>query len=531
MSEFVPAIKRKVLDTQHLDYCGDYIERLRALYEGGKSLLHNRKVMGEIFPRHRQEPQAVYDERCKRAIYISFASGIVDRITAGLAADPVVLEQSGAETLPDWYAKFVEDVSPPGGERVPLASFARRQVTEMLVSQCAWARVDMPKPGEFASLGEQVRAGNLDAYVVPVPCESVWNFKRSSSGELEWVTLYDSDKPQERWDSERNITLETWTIWTRQGWVKYQDRRKDGEEVNPDKPIPLLDEGAHSFERVPLICTAIPKGLWAMDTLESPAREHFNKRSALAWGELMSLLPELYEFKGPEETSEPTSESQQDPKRDVNQKRGPGYVQRRGHQDKAQWIGPDSAPFTEARASLAELRDDMHRTMHMMAMSISQNATSLGRSAESKKEDRSETNIVLTALGQFARDHITDVVRMVSHGRKDPTLVDKWKVEGASQFETDSGDAIIGRAEVLVNVPVKSPTFQREVQKDVAKAWLGERAEDDKIMEIIEKEIDDNVTLDSMNADAAGGAIPKFEPAPGEEESVPAAKGAKSKAA
>ena len=75
----------------------------------------------------------------------------------------------------------------------------------------------------------------------------------------------------------------------------------------------------------------------------------------------------------------------EDADRSKNQSRGPGYVQERGHQDKAEWVGPSPEPFKEARLSLNELRDDMHRVMHMMAMAVSQNTTALGRSAASAR--------------------------------------------------------------------------------------------------------------------------------------------------
>lgn len=521
---FAASIKRKVIDTKHIDYCGDYLVRLRALYEGGMSLLQNTALLAEIFPRHRKELMGVYKERCKRAIYIAHASEIVDFITASLSADPIMMSLAGKEGIPDWYSVFANDVSAPGGDRMPLSALAREQATAMLIGRTAWTRVDMPKPGEFATLGDQVRAGALDAYAVPVPAEVITNWKQSSPGALEWAVLYDCDTPQAKWDTERDTIVDTWTVWTASGWAKYQIKRKIGEKPDPDKEVQLFDQGDHTFRRVPLVRTSVPKGLWAMDTLESPAREHFNKRSALAWGELMSLLPELYEFKGPEETSEPISGAQEDANRSTDQERGPGYVQERGHQDKAAWIGPSPEPFKETRLSLAELRDDMHRVMHMMAMSVSQNTTALGRSAASKQEDRATTNVVLTALGQYIREHMVGVYNMVSRGRGDADLIDQWQAEGASEFESDSGDAIIDRATKLADVQVKSPTFQQDVQLDVAKAWYGDRGTDQDKLDLVEKEIRANVKLESMQppkVDAKADATPG-EGEPGEGTGVPA---------
>ena len=501
---FPAAIVRKVLSAHNPALDVPYLARLRALYDGGYSLLHNPTVLAELFPKHRQESEKVYEERCKRAIYIAHASEIVDYITSSLSGDPIRMKTATSDKLDDWYTKFAADVSPPGGEKCSLHTFARSQATEMLITRTAWARVDMPAPGEFDSLATQERAGNLDAYVVPVQAETVIDWNDGAGGGLEWVVLEDCQSPRPSFDVGRDSIVETWTIWTRTGWAKYQVVRKEKEPVELEKPVNKLKEGEHGFGRVPLIRTSLPKGLWAMDTLESPAREHFNKRSALAWSEFQSLLPELYEFKGPEEATDaaPISETQEDPSRATKQTRGPGYVQERGHQDKAAWIGPSPEPFKETRLSLAELRDNMHQVMHMMAMSVEQNKTALGRSAASKKEDRASTDVVLTALGQYLREHITGIFEMVSRGRGDRQYVDQWQAEGASQFATDSADTIISRGVELAAAPqVKSPTFQRIVQKDLAAAWLGEKATEET-MQIVEKELEENVTLDSMGPPA-----------------------------
>ena len=522
---FLPTIMRKVLEARHPALDVPYLRRLRALYEGGYSLLHNQDVLEDLFPRHRQEAERVYEERCRRAVYIAHASEIVDYITASLAGDPIRMSVGGADKLDDWYTAFVDDVSPPGGAKCALHTFLRAQATEMLTTQTVWARVDLPKPGEFASLADQTRAGNLDAYVVPVPAESVIDWREAAGGALVWAVIEESDCPRLSFAEGRDSIVETWTIWTAERWAKYRVQRKKDENPEPDKPVAKVPgpegEGVHTFGQVPIIRTTLPKGLWAMDTLESPAREHFNKRSALAWAEFQSLFQELYEFKGPEEptASAPISEAQEDPRRSTNQKRGQGYVQMRGHLDKAAFIGPSSEPFAEARKSLSELRDNMHQVMHMMAMSVDQNKTSLGRSADSKKQDQASPNVILTALGQYLREHVVAVFDMVSRGRADASYIGQWKAEGAAEFAADSGDAIIERAGNLELVPVKSPTFQRMVQHDVAVAWLGEKVDED-VLKTIDDELEENVTLDSFS----GPKVPQF-PAPPVKEETPQGKG------
>ena len=505
MADTFPAsLPRSVLSTRNPDLGCSYLCDLRALYEGGHALLHNREILSRIFPKHMRELPAIYDERCKRAVYVAIASEIVDFMTSSLAADPIRMSAGKSEKLDDWYTKFVEDVSPPGGDKMTLTTYARGQVTEMLITRTAWSRVDLPRPGEFPSLGAQVEAGNLNAYVVAMPAESVIDWKDEPGGELEWVIVEDVETPRAAPTDARDTIVETWKMWTRTGWAKYQIKRKRDVPIDKDAIVPKMagqdGEGEHTFGRVPFMRTVLPKGLWAMDTLDSLARSHLNMRSTLDWALKQDGDPQLYEFLGPEENTGAVeaSDAQQDPQRAVNQARGPGHVQIRGKDDRAMYLSPDPAAAKIIIQSLDKTRDEMHQVMHMMAMAVNQNSTALGRSADSKKQDRATTDVVLTALGQYLREHIVGVFELVSRGRGDKAFVDTWKAEGAAKFQSDSGDAIIARAVEIGTVTIKSPTAQRRIQLDAFKGWVGDNTDAAELAKV-EKELEENVTLDSMD--------------------------------
>lgn len=509
---FPPSIKRNTLATRNPDLDCEYLADLRALYEGGHALLHNQGIMRRIFPKHMKELPEIYAERCRRAVYVSIASTIIDFMTASLASDPIMMKSGKNEQLDEWYAKFVKDVSPPGGDKTTLATFCRDRVTEMLITRVAWSRVDMPRPGEFPNLGAQVDAGKLDAYVVPVPTESVIDWRDGPGGELDWLIVEDVEAPRESPMDARDTVVETWKMWTRTGWARYQLKHKVNENVPDDKLVEKVNgpdgEGEHTFGRVPFARTVLPKGLWAMDTLDSLARSHLNMRSTLDWSLKQDGDPQLYEFLGPEESTSTmdTSEAQQDPNRAVNQNRGPGHVQIRGKDDRAEFLSPDPEAAKIMMQSLDKTKDEMHAVMHMMAMAVTQNTTALGRSGLSKQQDRATTEVVLTALGQYAREHMVAVFELVSLGRGDKSMINSWSAEGAARFQSDDGDKIIDRAVTVSQAPIKSPTAQRIIQLDTFKAWCGDQ-QDEKVLAIVEDELKKNVTLES---------IQPVEPKPGE---------------
>lgn len=511
-TSFFPAtLARDVIDARHPEYCGEYLDRLEALYAGGRKLLQNQRIMDEVFPKHSQESRTIYAERRARAHYHCVAGEVIGYLVSNFCQDPVSVHQepkvAKAEPTPldEWYAKFLKDMSASGGERVPLATYLRDQVEAMLVKRTAWARVDLPPPPaeKSSSLREQESKGELDAFVVVVPAQAVIDWAEDDAGELEWLVTYDCSRPRFSPLANRSRIVERWTIWTRISWSTYEKSRDPKDKIDPTEEIPRVGEGGHTIGRVPFVRTKVKAGLWAMDLLESLAREHLNKRSALAWAELQSLDQQLYEFLGKKDPKGPTIGIEADADRAVNQPRGAGFVQERGAGDDARFIGPDSSSFAEARESCREMSDAMHRTMHLMAMSVEQSAGMLGRSAASKQADMAATVVVLGALGTYVREHAVALMQMVSRARGDTDMIEAWQAAGASNFEATTPDTTISRAIEVEGISIKSETFQRMFQADVAEAWLGERATQ-AVMDTIQEELAENVTADQFMGMAGG---------------------------
>jgi hypothetical protein len=245
-----------------------------------------------------------------------------------------------------------------------------------------------------------------------------------------------------------------------------------------------------------------------MNLLESIAREHFNKRAGLGWAELNALFPDLYEFMAPETppVGGMISSAQEDADRATSQKRGVGYVQQRGHQDSAMYVGPPVEAFTHARESCKDLREAMHQVLHLMALSVDNNTTALGRSAASKAQDNSTMEVVFGELGRRLKLHAVDLFDRVAQARNEEALVGTWKAEGACAYDAESDDAVIERAvqvsSIMSQPMIKSVTFRRDFQLKLAKAAMGEDADEKKIA-TYEKEIQVGVTEESIREEDA----------------------------
>lgn len=504
-----PGVPYKLLCREHPSRDVPRWKRCRALYEGGEELFSDPVVREETFPRHRDEHEEIYKERIRRAYYIPYAGEIVGHLVASLEEQGVTLSVGGdesAEAYPAFYDEFFTDVSKAGGRTVSMDQLLKELIQTALTCRVAWTLVELPsmrdeegQPIQFGDLGEQERAGALRAYAVPIPPECVIDWEESDNGELVWALLHFADCPRESIFEDRNRIRHTWWYYERDRWAKFEVIVKEDEEIRDERIIPLVDEGEHTFQRVPLARLELPHGLWAMGKLERMARAHLNLRSGLHWAQTQSAFQDLYEFQDNQRQGGVTvgDGMASDPNRAINQTHGPGYVQLRSKDDDARFIGPDPAAFTEVRESCTDIRDEMHRVTHQMALSTDNGSAALKRSGESKKQDKAAASVVLRALGKHLRDVAVDIVRLVSLARGEMDLVGKWTAQGLEQFDLADVDGEVERGVLVKDLDVPSPTFKKLSLLQLCKLILGDLATPD-VVERIEKELDDNVVYEPL---------------------------------
>jgi hypothetical protein len=521
---FPASVTYKALNSKNDTYDGAYLRRLKAFYKGGKALLRNPQVMADVFPRYRDESDKVYEQRCARAFYLPYAGEILNFIVASIAAERLEVAQTsgeeGAEPPPldEWWAEFFKDVSPPGGKVTPLHDYVKDAILDALQGKVSWHRADMPKPGEFASYADQERAGALDAYVVPLDSECVIDWEEDASGELTLVVTHSCESKRASLAEGREMVTDIWRVYTPTEWARYEFTHKKCEPITESQLIPLVGTAAHSFGRVPILRLDVGDGLWAMDNIEATVRTHFNVNSARIWAMLQALFPELYEFLGPEESAGAAviGGNQKDESRAKRQRRGQGFVQERGKDDDARFIGPDSAPFAESRETCGDLRTEIHRVTHQMALAADNSAAALGRSADSKGHDKASAVVVFEALGRLARKFAQDICDMVARGRQNKDMVGKWQAKGMAKFDAISVDAEVERSVNLESVSIPSATFQRLRKLELAKAVLPEMTPEQ--IDAIEDELEEAITPESFMVGRTLDKVDVGKPKGGEED-------------
>jgi hypothetical protein len=514
-SAFPPVIKYKTLRTRHDSYMQEFWQKCKALYAGGPTLLNNTSLLKLVMPMHAREMQEVYDERLKRAFYIPYPGAIIDSLIAQLMSKPLTfeLEESTAnsddggvqgsekieENLPLYYRDLVKNCSKTGAKKLSLNQFARDQISTALKCQTAWALVDMPKaPSEgYLNRAEQDKAGGLNAYICQLDPECVVDWEEREDGELTWVLIQDIIARRDGIDQERNMVTIRWRYYREEDWAIYEltyDKKKKPSGPTDTDEVKLVDQGKHSFQRVPVRRMRLPDGLWAMGKLEAMARAHLNQRNALSWGQLKALFPVPVLYVQNPDPKAPVSE---DVGR-VAQQHGQGFLRVFAENDRLEYFSPDTAPYQVAGADLNVIRDEMHRVLHSMAQSVDNSGAALQRSGESKAIDQAAAAVILRALGTYIREHLEDLLLTISTGRKDNH---RFCANGMDNFDDVTLSQLVLDAVGLASVGIESAKFNALWKFKIAKLALGADATEDDLREIKE-ELEQNVTQDQFAAEA-----------------------------
>lgn len=506
---FPKAIKFSILKERNSEWNGDFWRTCRALYAGGPTLLGDQDILKRCMPRHNAEIDSVYKERLSRAFYIPYPGSIIDKIVSELTGKPVVVERSpvneeiypnGSKNeerdespLPDFYKGFFEDCSKPGGKKTSINQLAREQILTALQCRTAWTLIDLPKAPEegYVSLAEQEKAGALQAYACPIAPENVVDWEEDESGEFTFVLIQEVSCKRDGIGGKRNMVKMTWRYYTPDEFAVYvleYDKLKFPQGPTDRMEALLTEQGTHTFGRVPVRRLCLPEGLWAMGKLEAMARAHLNQRNALSWGQLKAMFPVPILYAQAPNPMDPTSE---DAGR-TNQRTGPGYLWVLAEKDRMEYLSPDTSPYVVASADLDRIRDEMHRVLHHMAMSVDNSGAALQRSAESKAIDQVAASVILKALGVLVREHLEDVYSTVIAGRKESESVSIC-AKGMDAFEDTTLTQLVTDAVSMQALNIPSATLQRKWFIKIAKAALGPDATPDEIQEIID-ELEENMS-------------------------------------
>ena len=449
----------------------------RAIAFGGPALLDDPRMLSRLLPAHLHESADAYEDRCKRAHHIATAGGILEQLVGSLLASPLTVTATGDDAA--FWSTWAADVSQQGGRRCSLQELARDQMLAGLTAGgVAYTMVDFPsrKGLEVITLAQETELGLRRPHLLPIDPSAVIDWEEGADGELAWLLVRSVEARRESLAADRTSEVWTYRMLSRAGWqvwrIVIDTKSRPAGPLSQD-PVTLVEQGAHSFGRVPVVRLELPPPMRAMSRLFSLAVAHFGQINSNTRACQRSLWPLAFEFRAPEDVSGATAPDPVVEASKFTYPRTPNEITTRAAGDDFRWIGPDAAPVEVGMRLADDMQSAMFAVVGQMALAADpRSAATIGRSGLSKQIDRAAAKIVLSALGQLLRDHVREVYELAAVGRGDVTT---FAVHGAEHFDDAPAEAI-EQAQALALVEIPSPTFKVEHSVSLAARVLGDKA-------------------------------------------------------
>lgn len=531
------------LKQKHPEYDGELWEKLELLWEGGWAIEKNAQKF--ILQAPRENP-AYYDWRCKSTSYINYLARLVGYLTGSLFNETLNVApgaEEGAEPKPVPDKKFYSDFGTNCDRRgTDFSQFVRAEaLAKALVFRRALVQVDLPVAQTMSggappvTLEQEDTLGNRRAYLIPVDITSVFNWNKDQFGNFEWCVLHrihqdrsspfaDSSKYQHEFKVWRMGAQAAEFLVLRTIAVKNDNELTDDMDLEVTQPWKST-----SFRQIPIKEFELPKALWAGNQAGPLCQEHFRRRSDLMGSLCRSLVEMPYVKLGPEipgvHQALP-SERGSDPNRGDNvreQVQEQGQVTL-GSEDEIGYAGPSGVGHEIARAEAKDVREEIFASVNAMALQLENSAAALGRSGDSKAEDKSALETLLTFMGDQVREYAQQLMGLVSEVRREDV---EWVATGLSTFDQEDRTEVVAEAVQLAAVRIPSPTWARIHATNVALATVPKASSDEKkqIAEELKNGItDEEVTMDPFEK-AQRMTIAQTPPAVPGEEGAPPPKG------
>jgi len=473
-------MKLKLLRKTHCDYNADQLQRNSDLFKGGDEF---KKRVARYLIKNQQEPIEVFRQRCEAAHYVNYC-GPVGNYFASWLFTAALEYRTEPKEVDDFYAEFREDAD---GKGTDWDHWLRHRFIECLINQCTFWRIEMPTtPPDGAdpdSLAEWKRQGRGRATVVPMPAETITNWKKKPDGKsYEWIVEHTKVEQFEEFGDEIETVTETWTKYSadepaRRWQAVYLKTQPPG----PDDDIAEIDGPEETVDDV--ICMHVPSELYVMGLIGSAQLESFRKRCALSWSiDRTCYAMPCFHLK----------DKRHPPKM------GAGYYLMIGEKEQVTYPAPTAAPYDTIKSYASEVKDEIHRVAQQMARGVENNAAAIGRSGESKQADDVATEIVLSAYGKHVRDPVERTMDRIAKRRGEQI---EWTVTGMSSYHVVDMATMTEMVMTSETIPIPSKTRKQELYKRLT--WTQMPDLDDAKKDAISKEIEAGVTDETMQAQTA----------------------------
>lgn len=543
-------MKYGILNQRNPEYDDVLWGELDVLYVGGYKAMRRAHVFLDQLD---GEKQKRYNDRLRLVSYIGYMGQIIDFFCASLFSSGITVTEAVDADDPDtagepaqaddYWQDFDKDADL---RRTPFSTVLRNSVRDALLKQRALIQVDFPVPEEIPkSRAEEKEMGIDRGYVYEVPLEQLIDWEIDDFGCFKWCVLYETTCERTSPGAVRGAVTHTWTIWSMftekdaakevvdyvqsnqpatarpqpgqqkaqqpvagspkspkdngvARWAKYEITVPPGfKDWKDDMEIPQVDGGVTKFNRIPLLMLELPEGLWAGNHLGPMAREHWARRSYLVGAEARNMTAIGYvNLDTSGGAAGGIMDLEPDEKRALKDRNVdlvlPGALQ---------YAEPSGAAYGVVDTQLKDLKDEMFRVAHQMAMSVDNSSSTMRRSGTSKQSDKKDVAVVLEALAEYAKDFAVEIYECIAQVRGEDDVV--WTARGMDKFVDDDRAELIQEAVSIDLIGIPSPTWQKEYKAQIAFKLAPNLPPEtqDTIRKEITEGVDSKKEIDDLTAD------------------------------
>jgi hypothetical protein len=493
-----------MLDSKHAYWSKyhDSWDMLDLLYRGGPAILENA---ARFLRKRTKELSEVYAARLVAFDYNNILGTALGWYQSKLFAQDPSIEillkgNNDPAALPDSvkrpYTDFLQNADRSGTTFIDIF---RLVFQNLLVFKGAYVCVDLPTSAGAKNRAEQRASGGLDPYLMVYDPRSVINWDVDEFGNLLWAVIrIQAFKHEFLGDG---LTIDRWYYYDRQEYRIYE-RTKTNPKENSSSPLlfaasgevvstsaeqtaELVASGPHSMSecnRVPVRYFTIPEGLWLASRAYLPSMAHLNIENSYQWAVHMANLP-VPVITGDSSFSQTISET--------------SYITL-DKEAKFEWTEPKGTSFKISAELLEAKREEIYRSMFLMAQGRSSSASASSQSGYSKELDMTPSKDVLAAFGDIVRVGAQHVLEDVAEVRGDEKV--EFDVRGFN-FEINPALQEAETAEIMISLDIPSDTLNKEMQKRVAHAYLSDANR--AVIQQVDDEIDAAPTRDEIAAQQA----------------------------
>lgn len=431
-------------------------ELMNWLYCGGVDL----EIQCEQFLKRRpKELSDVYQSRVENFKYQNHVGTAIDWYLAALFEKPARIEpevEAGTTVEPwdtlnqdqkDYYDGLEKNCDRAGTEMV---EHFRTYFKHLLLYGRACSLIDLPVKGEYNNALEEREAGQFDPYVVTYDPRQLINCGKDQHGALDWI-VFSARETHSDGPLTKTTVVDRWYYFDKTNFAVYEREVPPDEKGKaPDDAVAKLVAGPepHALakeNKVPVIFTEVPEGLWLMNRAFSLAKDHLNTDNVLGWSLMMAALA-MPVIKMDGEYTLTLSEA--------------GFIKLPKDADYS-WSEPEGKSFAHLATRLDSLKEELFRSFYLIAQARNTGATPAAQSGVSKQQDMTAPKKILNLFGDKIRQVIETVYNGLAEAREEDT---SWDVRGF-EFPEDPPDATLDMIATIQTLDIPSDTFEKEMDK------------------------------------------------------------------